>query len=400
MSFEIMLIGISLILVGYGFFSGLLNKYGITGPMAYTAIGFLLSPIVFGNQLLEISSGVVKMISQLGLIIVLFNDSSSLDIKKLKNSWKLTFRLLFVAMPISIIMMFLFGRFLFPDEPQLYIILLVLILIPTDAALGKSVVSDSRIPKNIRNSINIESGLNDGIAFPLLLTVLFAISGLKDPANSNLFLFFSKQIFLGAIMGVLVGFIGGKIGLVAIRKNWISENMRNLIPIALAILAFYFAEEIGGNGYIASFFGGLFLGNTNETMKNDIKNFSESQGELLVMLSFIIFGLVLIPLTYSYWDIRAFSFAILTLTLLRIIPVIISFWRTDISLPKRLFIGWFGPRGIASVLYILISVQTIGDVSDHVLIFSVATLTVLLSIILHGISSLPIVKLYSKKEYF
>ena len=168
------------------------------------------------------------------------------------------------------------------------------------------------------------------------------------------------------------------------------------MPIALAIMAYYLSEYFGGNGFIAAFFAGLFLGNYNEHLRKNIENFAESEGELLILISFVIFGFVFVPATIEFWDFKVFLFAALSLTVLRMIPVAISLIGTKFDLATVLFIGWFGPRGIASVLYVLIVVNSLHSIKGHEVIYSVITVTVLFSIILHGLTAQPLSKLYGK----
>jgi NhaP-type Na+/H+ or K+/H+ antiporter len=194
-------------------------------------------------------------------------------------------------MPISIVLSFLVGKLLFPNISYILILMLALILAPTDAALGKAVVSDKRVPEIVRNSINVESGLNDGIVFPLFLTVL-SIS-LGDISSGNLWGYISTQILVGALAGAGVGVVGAKLFKLSIKKGWIEHNYINLIPLALAIFAFYFAEHFSGNGYISAFFAGLISGEVSKELKDSIESFAESEGELFVMSSFLIFGFIL-----------------------------------------------------------------------------------------------------------
>jgi len=181
------------------------------------------------------------------------------------------------------------------------------------------------------------------------------------------------------------------------RREWMEHQHYNLTPIALAIFSYYMAEHFGGNGYIAAFFSGLLLGNTNGELRRNVEDFAESEGELLIMISFLVFGLVFVPATISYWDMNAWIFSLLSLTLLRMVPVAIGFGFFKLDLSSRLFIGWFGPRGIASILYILVAVHHLKGIEGHETIYAVATLTILLSILLHGFSAQPLAAIYSSR---
>ena len=395
---HLVFLGISLVILGYGLFSKLLGKYNISGPMVFTAVGILLSPLVLGGDPIRVNAEAVQITAEITLIIVLFSDSAALNLTQLKANWRLPFRLLFVALPLTIVIATFTGIYFFPNESLLYVLLLALILAPTDAALGKIVVSDERIPSTVRNTINVESGLNDGIVFPVLLTVLAMIASNSDTAQSGWMAYIAQQILVGAIAGAFAGWSGAVLMVKALKKGWMEHQYSNLAPIALAIFSFYFAEHFGGNGYIAAFFSGLFLGNTSEVLREHVESFAESEGELFIMVSFLIFGLVFIPMTIDYWNLKALAFAVLSLTLLRMLPVLLSFGLFKIDLATRLFYGWFGPRGIASILYILVAVGELGDIKGHEEVFAVASLTIFLSIILHGLSAQPLAVLYSKSH--
>jgi len=395
---HLVFLGISLVILGYGLFSKLLGKYNISGPMVFTGVGLLLSPLIMGGEPIHVNAQAVQVTAEITLIIVLFSDAATLNITQLKADWRLPVRLLFVALPITIIISTLTGIYFFPEESVLYVLLLALILAPTDAALGKIVVSDERIPSTVRNTINVESGLNDGIVFPVLLTVLAMIASDSNTAQSGWMSYIAQQIALGAIAGGFAGWSGATLMINTLKRGWMEHQYSNLAPIALAIFSFYFAEYFGGNGYIAAFFSGLFLGNTSKVLRDHVESFAESEGELFIMVSFLIFGLVFIPATIDYWNVKALLFALLSLTVLRMLPVLLSFGFFKVDLGTRLFYGWFGPRGIASILYILVAVHQLGDIKGHEPIFAVASLTIFMSIILHGLSAKPLAILYSKSH--
>ncbi len=390
---------VSLVVLGYGYFSKYLLKYNISGPMIFAAIGLFLSPLGIGSSDLHLNAELVQIIAEVTLIIVLFSDASSLQLSKLRHGygWRIPFRLLFVGLPLTIVFAAFMADIMFPDESMVYLMMMALILAPTDAALGKAVVTDEQVPENIRSGINVESGLNDGIVFPILITVVAMIVNGQDHAQDNgWILFVFQQIFLGAIIGGIVGYLNAKIFGKAMQRNWVEENYLNLIPIAMAILAYNVAEHLGGNGFIGAFFAGLFVGNYNEKLRVHIEEFAESEADLLMLISFAVFGLVFIPATIEFWNFTVLAYALLSLTVLRMLPVAISLIGLKQDLSTILFIGWFGPRGIASILYVMIVVHEIGSIKGHETIYAVISVTVLLSIVLHGLSARPFARLYGK----
>lgn len=388
---------IVLVIIGYGYFSKLLVRYNISGPMVFTIIGLLLSSMFFGSESVNFNGEKVQIIAEITLILVLFSDASALNLKKLKKEWRLPTRLLLIGLPITIIFATYVAKGFFPNEPMIYVLLLALVLAPTDAALGKAVVSDKKIPENIRSTINVESGLNDGIVFPVLITVTAIImSGTAGEGQSDGWLgYVIKQVVFGAIIGSLTGLISARISTWVIKRKWMEEHYENLVPIALAIFSYYLAEHFGGNGFIAAFFSGLFLGNHSEDLRDNIENFAESEGELLIMICFLVFGIAFLPAFIPFIDLSVIIYSILSLTVLRMLPVALSLiGKANFS--TMLFIGWFGPRGIASILYMLIVIQKLGSIEGHEKIFAVMTVTIFLSIFLHGLSAKPFANLYVK----
>ncbi len=393
------IIGIVLVVIGYGYFSKLLLCFNISGPMVFAAIGLLLSPLGLNVTQANLNAELVQIAAEIALIIVLFSDASGLNLKKLKREWTIPARLLFIGLPITIIFSIFAAKMVFPNESLPYLILMALVLAPTDAALGKAVVTDEQVPEKIRSSINVESGLNDGIVFPLLITIVAVITSDQDQSQGNSWVMYVvQQISFGAIIGSIVGYISAVFAVTAIRRKWMESSYQNLIPIALAILSYYLAEYFGGNGFIAAFFSGLFVGNYSEKLHEHIEVFAESEGELLILISFLIFGLTFIPATYAFWTFPVVLYAVLSMTILRMIPVAISLIGTKFDISTMLFIGWFGPRGIASILYVLIVINELHSIKGHEQIFAVITLTILFSIILHGLSAQPLAKLYGKSH--
>jgi len=390
---------ITLVVLGYGYYSKYLLHFNISGPMVFTSIGILLSPVGFSLVDINLNTEMVTITAEIALIIILFSDASSLNLEKLKAAWGIPFRLLFIGLPITVIFASVVAEVIFPQESTIYLVLLALLLAPTDAALGKAVVSDKQIPQKIRASINVESGLNDGIVLPVLLGVVAIITSSNgDVQDPKWMIYISQQVVFGAVIGAMIGYINAILATKAIYKNFIEFSYKNLIPIAIAIFAYYTAEYFGGNGFISAFFSGLFLGNFNKGLRENVENFVESESELLILISFMVFGLTFIPATIEFWDYKILLYSLLSLTILRMIPVAISLIGTKLDFATVLFIGWFGPRGIASILYVLMIVNQVSSIKTYETIYAVVTVTVLLSVFLHGISAGPLVNLYGKNH--
>lgn len=390
---------ITLLVLGYGYFSQLILRFNISGPMVFMAVGVFLSPLGIGVTHINIDSELVQTIAELALVIILFSDASQLKLKELRYEWSIPARLLIIGLPLTIVFSAYIAHLFFPQELTTYVLLLALILAPTDAALGKAVVMDKTLPEKIRSGINVESGLNDGIVYPILVTVVAMIVIGQNDAQGNGWIYnVLEAIIFGGIIGSIVGYVSARLSTFVIRKKWMLMDYKNLIPIALAVLAYFLAEHFGGNGFIAAFFAGLFVGNYDKDLRKHIEDFSESEGDLLMLISFLVFGLVFIPATIMYWDLKILIFSLLSLTIFRMLPVAISLIGSRLDMSTVLFIGWFGPRGIASILYTLTIFHQIGSIKDHEAIYAAISLTIFLSIILHGISAQPLVRRYVKKQ--
>lgn len=390
----IFLFTLALILL-FGLFSKAAEKTMVTAPMVFVTAGIVLSFFLTEEVKQNVQAPWVKLVAELTLILVLFVDSSTLDLQALMKDRHLPIRLLLIGLPITMIVGILLAIGFYPDENIWLLALMALILSPTDAALGLAVVTSERVPLRIRQAINVESGLNDGFALPPILICLAVLSG--EAGDRNWGLFTVEQFVFGPLVGGLVGWIGGKLLEESAKRSWMNETFQRLASLSIAVLAYAGAEMIHGNGFIAAFFAGMFLGTTRKIYRERIHGFGEAFGQVLVLFVFLLTGAILVPLSWPHWDWTALAYAALSLTLIRMIPVALSLLGAGLDKGTILFLGWFGPRGIASILYLLMAVLQIGT-EGHRQIFSVITLTVLLSIFLHGMSAVPFSRMFPEEN--
>jgi sodium/hydrogen antiporter len=327
---------------------------------------------------------------------VLFVEASTIDVKSFIRERGLTLRLLAIGLPLTMIFGMALALPIFDDMDLWTIALMAFILSPTDAALGQPVVTSPLVPKKIKEAIGVESGLNDGIALPPILACIAALSvSAADRAGAHYWVGFTlKQLLFGPFLGALVGWLGGKLVDKASNNGWMHPTFQRLAAVALAILAYALAEYFHGNGFIAAFFGGLMLGVREHAVRERIQEFGETEGQLLGLTVFFVFGLAAVPKVVEYWDCKALAYAMLSLTVIRMLPVALSLVGTKLTRFSIAFIGWFGPRGIASVLYMIIVANELG-VPGHERVLSIIVLTVLLSVFLHGITAVPLSRLYA-----
>ena len=393
-----MLIFFALLIFAFGLFSRLAERNSVTGPMFFMTIGILASALGFG--LIDVSHELepVQLVAELALMLVLFIDASLIDFGALRSTTpKIPSRLLLIGLPITMLFGTGLGVLMFGSASIWAIVLMALILSPTDAALGQAVVKSEEVPGRIRQSISVESGLNDGIALPPILLCMALLGAEAGHHEGGWLGFMIKQVTLGPVVGLAVGWIGGRLIQIMSDRGWMEETFQRLSALPLAILAFAFAESVGGNGFIAAFVAGLGLtmGATSIHVRHQIQEFGETEGTQLILVVFLIFGLTMVPVATEYWGLRELIYALASLTVIRMVPVAISLIGSKLDWRTIAFIGWFGPRGIASVLYLLMALAAIGFVG-HEQVMSVIVLTVTISVYAHGISAVPLSRRYGQ----
>jgi NhaP-type Na+/H+ or K+/H+ antiporter len=383
------LVAFALLMVVYGTFSKRLAEASVTPYIVFVTVGLLLG---FSNleffQVTVSSEGFI-LAGELALALTLFNDASRIDLRALKGSAGLPVRLLGIGMPLTIGLGAAFAAWIL-GLPLVEALLVGAVLAPTDAGLGQSVVTSDRVPLRIRQALNVESGLNDGIATPIVVGLIALTAEASGGSPLEWGEYALRLIGVGALVGVGVGALGG----------WLSRRSRAgmlrtyrwlAIP-SIAFLAYGVADLVGGNGFVAAFAAGLSLAWAMRGVSEGAAEFSEAVGHTLVLAVFFMFGVMISgELTAMGWDV--WLYAALSLTVVRMLPVAISMMGSRLSAWSTGFLGWFGPRGLASIVLGLIVFE--GAVSDHLgVIISVVGATVLLSVFLHGVSSGPLVRRY------
>lgn len=391
---HITILAVAGVFLCFGLVSGKIRGSILTGPMLFAAFGLLAGPAVLDLVPLEISNSALHTLAQITLILVLFADAASIDLRQLRRDHNLPVRMLLIGMPLGMVFSALAAFTLLGGFSIWEALLLAAILAPSDAALGQAVVINRAVPVRIRQALNVESGLNDGIALPFVL--IFAAMA-SDPAGaaaeSHWLAFGVKQVTLGPLAGMAVGYFGGKLVALCHRTGWMTETAEGIIALALAFGAFALAELVHGNGFIAAFVGGLAFGNTAGKKCRFLYKFAETEGKLLVLLTFLAFGCAMIPIALDDVTGAYVLFALLALTVLRMVPVAVSLLGTGIKPVTGVFLGWFGPRGLATVLFVLLILEDT-DVAHKKEIFAISIITVALSILLHGATAGPAARWY------
>lgn len=379
---------IGLFIIFFGVISGRIERTVITAPMVFTTFGLLLSPFI--GTSLDIETEVIRTLAELTLVLVLFIDASRINLKLLRKDHNLPVRMLTLGLPLTVVAGAAAAKMVFGDTLGLHAAaVLAVILAPTDAALGQAVVTNNRVPVRIRQTLNVESGLNDGIVLPAVLIFVSLAAG--EGGNDGVghwIQFVGLQLLLGPAIGVAVGAVGGRLVSIATRGGWMNKNFQQLSSLALAVSAFAVAELAGGNGFIAAFCAGLAIGNLHRPICSCLYEFGEAEGQLLVFFTFTLFGAALVPAAIASATWSTVIFAAMSLTVIRMIPVSLSLLGTGLMFDTHLFLGWFGPRGLASVLFGLL-ILTKADFPGRDTVFSAMVLTVLGSIVIHGLTAVP-----------
>ena len=382
----------------YSLFAGRFESRLISGPLMFLMVGYLLGPGVLNLLHMQINGEGLRLLAEITLAIVLFTDAANANLSVLKIYNWIPLRLLLIGLPLCLLAGWLFGIFLFPNMHWLEVAILATILAPTDAALGKSVVSNPQVPAPVRESLNVESGLNDGICVPVLLFLLALIGPeeLHHGTFGTALLLFIEEIGLGLLVGITLAYATAKLLNFSIARRWSLPVWRQLMLPGLATLCFALAQWLGGSGFIAAFIGGLFIGHLLPSEKKHALETNEELGDLLSVIVWLAFGSVVIVKAWPYFTWHVWVYALASLTILRMLPVWLSLIKTSVSTEQRLFIGWFGPRGLASIVFMLIVMPYNLDAGQQINATIIAT--ILLSVVLHGLSANPWVARFKQAQ--
>ena len=381
---------LSAFLLFYSIFAGRFESRIVSGPLMFLLVGLLLGPVGFNLFAPQVSGQGMRVLAELTLAIVLFTDAANANLTVLRaNNW-LPLRLLSIGLPLCLLAGWGFARFLFGDAmPWVEAAILATILAPTDAALGKAVVSNADVPAPIREGLNVESGLNDGICVPVLF-ILLALLVPEEQHHGTVTLaliLIVEEIGIGIAVGVGLALLTASLLRYAVSNQWNLPVWKQLIAPGLAVLMFALAQCLGGSGFIAAFVGGLMVGRLLGEHRHTYLHSNEGYGELLSVIVWLVFGAVVLITVWPFFSWQSWVYALASLTVLRMVPAWISLLGTNLSTESRLFIGWFGPRGLASIVFAVIVMQEALVARPQIL--AAVTCTVLLSVVLHGITANP-----------
>jgi NhaP-type Na+/H+ or K+/H+ antiporter len=390
------LAAIALILLAFASLSGRLQGTPVTAPMLFTLAGLLVGVEVFDLFSPGVSSEPVKLLAEMTLAVVLFADASRIDLASLRDEISMPARLLGIGLPLTIAVgfgcaMLVFGSFSWTEA-----LLIAIVLAPTDAALGQAVVTLERIPSRVRQSLNVESGLNDGICVPLLLIVL-AIEDADTSATSwsGALRIVFEQIGYGVLSGLVAGALAAAIIVFLVPRRLVESSWLQIVPLAAAALAYGIATPLGGSGFIAAFAAGMTFGVLRHDRGGETAYLIEQTGDVFAALTFVVFGAILLGPALRDLSWAVLAYALLSLTVVRMLPVAIALLGTGARRPTVAFLGWFGPRGLASIVFAIIIEEGNPLPHEHTLLTTVYV-TIGLSVLLHGLTAAPFASRYAR----
>ncbi len=383
---DILTIGLSVLL--FACVSDVARGGRFTAPMMFAGIGLLFGPLVLGVVHLDLGDTTVQRVAELTLVTALFTDAVRIDVKRLRRYHSLPLRLLGVGLPLTIVAGTLLAWWLFPAFGFWQAAVLAVILAPTDAALGEPVMTSERVPALVRQGLNVESGLNDGLGLPCLLiaATLAGPGGVTDGGDWTVYVLL--QIVGGPVVGALIALAAARAIAHPIRRGWVGDDFFRLALFALPIVAYLAADLLHANGFLAAFAAGIVVSTRSDDTRDAVEEFGGTMGQLLNATVFFMVGAVILPEFLHDIGWPHVIFATLALTLLRMGPVALCLTGMRLHPASLAFIGWYGARGMASVIYLLIVME--GFAIPHIAdIAATIALTVMASIVLHGLTAAP-----------
>jgi len=393
---------IALVLLGWAVVSGLLTRANLTSPLVFTVAGFVLANPDWGPLYLNIETPVLHLVTELTLALLLFSDAARVNVAQLRHDVAVPTRLLAIGLPLSLAIGTLLAAWLLDGFSWALALFVGATLAPTDAALSAQVVNDEKIPIRLRRSLNVESGLNDGIATPVVAFALAAAAtelGVAGHGESGGAI---QQLTIGLLVGIVIGAGSATLITLCSRRHWVEHGGRRIATLAAAISSFALAVALDGNGFIAAFVAGISFG---ACLKRDVTpahvatELPELLGEVLALIVWFAFGASLVPLVLDHLGPATIGYALLSLTVVRMFPVAIALLGSGLDGRSVMFMGWFGPRGLASIVFALLAIEELGEGVLFDRAVAAVALTVMLSVVLHGVTAGPLGRRYVRLSH-
>ncbi len=375
--------------------SSRLERIYISAPFAFVVMGLAINHEPLQLIHLNVHSSTIRSLAEITLALVLFSDASRVNLHALRRDLGPPVRLLAIGLPLTIGLGTAVAFGIIPGIGIWVAATVASIVAPTDAALGATIMEDRRVPSRVRRLLNVESGLNDGIATPFV-NLFLAGAVATEVAHQTTVLSAARELLVGAGVGIGVGVVGGWLLHTTTKRGWSGKAFRPMAALAFAIFSYAASIEASGNGFVASFVAGMAFGSIVGGDPESTMAFTEDAGELLSLLVWLAFGAVMVVPGFQHATWQDYVFAVLALTLIRMLPVALASFRSGLDRGAVLFVGWFGPRGLASVVFGLIAYDAL-DAPDAGRVLSVVTITVTFSVIAHGLTASPLAARYATR---
>ncbi len=379
------LLYVALCLVGFALVERRLSTTAITGPIVFVLLGLLAGPDVLGL----VGSGdvrvttVIDLVFQVTLVLVLFTDAAALHVSSWRRDAKLPGRMLGIGLPLTVALGAIVAAVLFTDLGFWEAAIIGAIIAPTDAALGQAVISNPRVPERIRQALDVESGLNDGVSLPFVLVFI----GLAEEAQgARVLATFLVAIGVAVVVGVAVGLASGRLAVRAARSGFMDPSWSGVLVLAVAVISFLAADALGGSGFIAAFVAGVAYGAVARSRVAGDQALAGPLGGALVQVSFLLFGALVLQPALGALTWQVVVMAVLGLTVVRMGPVALSLTGLGLGRPTVLYLAWFGPRGLATIVFAALVVKE-SDLPGVETITMVAVVIVGLSVLAHGVTA-------------
>ena len=375
---------LTILVLCYAVVSGLVKKWYTAPALIFVLFGIVLGP--FGLNFIEGGTDTTSftVTAQLALTVILFNQAAELDLGAAFRRGDITFRLLVIGIPLALLLGTAAALLVLPVMPLWEAVCLAAIVAPTEVALIDALLEDDRIPERIRHALSTESGFYDGFALAAMLAALALASDQTKPDFARWGLFLIRTELVSLVVGAAIGALGGWIVARSRRRGWMSDTWAQLATLAIALVCFAAGERSHGSGFVAAFAGGLmFAFVARRVAIRPDTQVSDAAGQLLEFMVFAMFGGYAVIVGWRDADWRVVVFAILALFVVRLIAVHVALIRSGIAMHERTFIGWFGPRGIGTLVLGVLMIGR-GEIEQAHLITQVVAVTVTLSLVVHS----------------
>ena len=388
---------LALLVLGWAVVSDLLSRANLTSPLVFMVAGYFLANPDWGPLFLDVETPALHLVTELTLALLLFSDAARVNVVKLRQDIGVPARLLAIGLPLSIALGAVLAAWFFDDLSWALALFVAATLAPTDAALSAQVINDEKVPMRLRRALNVESGLNDGIATPVVSLALAAAATELGTAGNEETGGGLLQLLVGLLVGLAIGLGAAFLINRASRHHWLESGGRRIATLAAAISSFAVAISLDGNGFIAAFVAGISFGALLERDVTPVQvatELPELLGEVLALIVWFVFGAALVPVVLDNLDLTTVVYALLSLTVVRMLPVALSLLGTGLDRRSVLFMGWFGPRGLASIVFALLAIEELGKGALVERAVAAVSLTVMLSVVLHGVTAGPLGRRY------